>query len=48
MDFDWANIALICLLMGAGVVTFIGVIFTYLAVMEILDTWYLEDQHDQR
>jgi hypothetical protein len=46
MDFDWANIALICLLMGAGVVMFVGVIFTYLSVMEILDTWYLEDRHD--
>jgi hypothetical protein len=29
--------------MGVGVVTFIGVIFAYLTVMGVLDTWYLED-----
>ena len=48
MDSDLLNIALICLLMGMGVVVFIGVILAYLMTMGFLDTWYLEDSHDQR
>lgn len=43
MDYDLANIALICLLMGVGIITFLGVIAVYIAVMEVLETWYLED-----
>jgi len=43
MDSDLANIGLICLLMGVGVVVFIGIIFTYLAVNEFIETWYMED-----
>lgn len=43
MDSDLANIALLCLLMGVGVVAFIGIAFAYLAVLEIFETWYLED-----
>lgn len=42
MDSDLANIGLICLLMGVGVVAFIGIAFAYLAVMEFLETFYLE------
>jgi uncharacterized membrane protein YjfL (UPF0719 family) len=43
MDSDLANIALICLLMGVGIVMFIGIIFVYLAVTEFLETWLLKD-----
>jgi hypothetical protein len=43
MDSDLANIALICLLMGVGVFTFIGIALAYLAVVEVFETWYLED-----
>ena len=43
MDYDIANIALICLLMGLGIVMFIGIIAAYLVVMEFIETWYLED-----
>jgi len=43
MDSDLANIALICFLMGVGVVMFVGIIFVYLAVTEFYETWYLED-----
>ena len=43
MDSDLANIGLICLLMGVGVVAFIGIIFAYLAVNEFIETWYLKD-----
>lgn len=46
MDSDLANIALICFLMGVGIVVFIGIAFVYLAVMEIFETLYLEDRHD--
>lgn len=42
MDSDLANIALICLLMGVGVVAFIGIAIAYLALMEFLETFYLE------
>jgi hypothetical protein len=42
MDWDLANIGLICLLMGVGAVTFIGIAFAYLAVMEFLETFYLD------
>jgi hypothetical protein len=43
MDSDLANIGLICLLMGIGIVTFIGIAIGYLVVMEFLETFYLED-----
>jgi hypothetical protein len=43
MDSDLANIGLICLLMGVGIVTFIALIFVYLVVNEFIETWYLED-----
>ena len=43
MDSDLANIALLCLLMGVGIVMFIGIIAGYLVVLEIFETWYLED-----
>jgi hypothetical protein len=42
MDYDLANIGLICLLMGVGVVTFIVVAFGYLMLMEFLETFYLD------
>ena len=43
MDSDLMNIGLICLVMGVGVVTFIALIFAYLAVTEFLETFYFED-----
>lgn len=43
MDSDLANIGLLCLLMGVGIATFIGIIFAYIAIMEFLETFYLED-----
>lgn len=43
MDSDLANIGLICLLMGVGVLAFLGIIAGYLVVNEFLETWYLED-----
>lgn len=43
MDSDLANIGLICLLMGVGVVTLIVVLFGYLAISNFLETWYLKD-----
>ena len=43
MDSDLANIGLICLLMGVGIVMFIGIIFVYLAANEFLETWLLKD-----
>ena len=43
MDSDLANIGLICLLMGVGIVVFIGIIFIYLAANEFLETWLLKD-----
>ena len=43
MDSDLANIGLICLLMGIGVVTFIVVALGYLLVMEFIETFYLGD-----
>ena len=43
MDSDLANIGLICLLMGVGVVVFIGIALAYLAVNEFIETWYLKD-----
>jgi hypothetical protein len=42
MDWDLANIGLICLLMGVGAVTFIGIALAYLVVMEFLETFYLD------
>lgn len=42
MDFDLLNIAMICFLMGLGIVTFVGIAFAYLAVMEFLETFYLD------
>lgn len=42
MDWDLANIAMICFLMGLGIVTFVGIAFAYLAVMEFLETFYLD------
>jgi hypothetical protein len=42
MDSDLANIALICFLMGVGIVTFVGLIFAYLAVTNFLETFYLD------
>lgn len=43
MDSDLANIGLICLLMGVGIVMFIGIALAYLVVMEFIETWYLKD-----
>ena len=43
MDSDLANIALICLLMGVGIVMFIGIALGYLVVMEFLETFYFKD-----
>jgi hypothetical protein len=43
MDSDLMNIGLICLLMGIGVVTFLVIIFAYLALSEFFETWYLKD-----
>jgi len=43
MDSDLANIGLICLLMGVGVVTLVVVLFGYLAISSFLETWYLKD-----
>ena len=43
MDSDLANIALICLLMGVGIVVFIGIALGYLVVMEFLETFYFKD-----
>lgn len=43
MDSDLANIGLICLLMGIGIVTFIVIALGYLLVMEFLETFYLGD-----
>jgi hypothetical protein len=37
------NIGMICLLMGVGVVMFIGIALAYLVVMEFIETWYLKD-----
>jgi len=33
MDYDLANIGLICLLMGIGIVAFIGIALAYLVVL---------------
>ena len=43
MDSDLANIGLICLLMGIGIVTFIVIALGYLVLMEFLETFYLGD-----
>ena len=43
MDSDLANIGLICLLMGVGVIAFLGIIAAYLVVNEFIETWYMED-----
>jgi hypothetical protein len=43
MDSDLMNIALICLLMGVGVLVSVGIILAYIVVMEFLETFYLED-----
>jgi len=43
MDSDLANIALLCFLMGVGIVTFIGIALGYLVVMEFLETFYFKD-----
>ena len=43
MDSDLANIGLICLLMGIGIVTFVVIALGYLLVMEFLETFYLGD-----
>jgi hypothetical protein len=43
MDSDLANIGLICLLMGIGIVSFLVIALGYLVVMEFLETFYLED-----
>lgn len=37
------NIGLMVLLMGVGVVAFIGIIFAFLSADEFLKTWYLKD-----
>jgi hypothetical protein len=42
MDSDLANIGLICLLMGVGIVAFIAVALGYLVLMEFLETFYLD------
>lgn len=42
MDWDLANIGLICLLMGVGAVAFIGIALAYLVVMEFIETFYLD------
>lgn len=43
MDSDLVNIALICLLIGVGIATFLVVIFAYIAITEFLENFYLED-----
>jgi len=43
MDSDLANIGLICLLMGVGVIAFLGIIAVYLIANEFIETWYMED-----
>jgi hypothetical protein len=43
MDSDLANIALICFLMGVGIITFVGIVLGYLVVMEFLETVYFKD-----
>lgn len=43
MDSDLANIGLICLLMGVGVIAFIVIALGYLVLMEFLETFYLGD-----
>lgn len=42
MDWDWANIGLICLLMGVGIGTFLLIIAVFLAAQEFLETFYLD------
>ena len=42
MDYDLANIAMICFLMGIGIVAFIGIALAYLVVMEFIETFYLD------
>ncbi len=42
MDSDLVNIGLLCLLMGVGIVAFIGIALAYLVVMEFLETFYLD------
>lgn len=43
MDSDLANIALICALMGVGVVAFLVIIAVYLALDGVFETWFIED-----
>jgi hypothetical protein len=43
MDSDLSNIALLCFLMGVGIITIVGVVLGYLVVMEFLETFYFKD-----
>jgi hypothetical protein len=43
MDSDLVNIALICFLMGVGIITLVGIVLGYLVVMEFLETFYFKD-----
>lgn len=42
MDYDWANIGLICLLMGFGIGALCLIIAVFLAAQEFLETFYLD------
>jgi hypothetical protein len=42
MDSDLANIGLICLLVGVGMVALVLILFAFLAVDEFLETFYLD------
>lgn len=41
-----ANIAMICLVMGAGIFTFIGLIVFYFVACEFFETFYTEGWDD--
>lgn len=40
MDYDLANIAMVCLLMGVGIAVFVGIVFLYMAGLAILESFY--------
>lgn len=42
MDSDLANIALLCFLMGVGIITVVGIVLAYLVAMEFIETFYLD------
>ena len=41
-----ANIAMICLIMGLGIFTFIGIVVAYIAATEFFETFYSEGWDD--